>query len=211
MFIHLHLTTSSRAPQSTAAQTPILRIHHNYIVPITQHTRNFTTLMKPIRQLLAIISGYSVKLDPTDSSITISRRLLQHIARNHPSVDDQPQRLIVVHAGNTFAFVVNPQGLTPEQTALADLQYNDRHRCFGFETLVPTVSCMLYRYRLPNRAVRLAVRPVPHPVHRFIYRILPPSPDTDPLRQKTSSPESDQSDCSDPSNHISSTHKNHRS
>lgn len=93
--------------------------------------------------------------DPADSSITISKRLYRQI---HPEKLDQAKVLVfrLSHSGE-YAFTVNPHLDT--ETQLADIQYNAKHQCIGFETLNPTVARILYDYNIPHLSpVKLSIR-----------------------------------------------------
>jgi hypothetical protein len=46
-----------------------------------------------------------------------------------------------------------------QPTHLADVQYNSKHRCIGFECLVPTVNRIFYDYGLPaDSRAKLSVK-----------------------------------------------------
>lgn len=47
----------------------------------------------------------------------------------------------------TFGFMVNPD--LNQETQLADIQYNDKYKSIGFESLCPTVNMIFSEYRLP--------------------------------------------------------------
>lgn len=95
-----------------------------------------------------------VILDGTDNSVTLSKALY-----NHMSLDDAEEaKVFVFRVGGTdaYGFAVNPD--IKEPTQLADIQYNSKYKCIGFETLNPTVTRMLYDYGLPAQArVKLSV------------------------------------------------------
>ncbi len=97
-----------------------------------------------------------VILDGKDNSVTLSKTLYSHM-----SLDDADQaKVFVFRIGGTttYAFAVNPD--IQEPTQLADIQYNSKHRCIGFETLNPTVNRILYDYGLPACSVaKLSVEP----------------------------------------------------
>ena len=48
--------------------------------------------------------------------------------------------------GKLYAFCINP--IMEQETQLADIQYNAKHHCVGFECLVPTVNRIFYDYGL---------------------------------------------------------------
>lgn len=106
-----------------------------------------------------------VILDARDNSVTMSRELCRHIG-----VDDLEQAKVFVfsiagsdacgerkcEAGGedgaglgdkVYGFCVNPD--VGEDAPLADIQYNSKYHCIGFESLVPTVNRILYDYQMP--------------------------------------------------------------
>lgn len=95
-----------------------------------------------------------VVADPADNSITLSKALFEHIRRN--AKDGDAARVFVFKVkGGDYAFMANPRIEQPTQ--MCDIQYNDRYRCVGFETLCPSVGQMLYDYGLPaDRRVKLS-------------------------------------------------------
>lgn len=99
---------------------------------------------------------YFVIADPADNSITLSRRLFDHI-RNSAQGSDVPKVFVFRIPGNgSFGFMLNP-GID-EPTQYCDIQYNGKYRCIGFETLCPSVGMMFYEYGLPvTGRVRLSV------------------------------------------------------
>lgn len=101
-----------------------------------------------------------VDLDPDDSSITLSKKLFQKMG-----VMEQKKAKVMVFIiaqackQPIYAFELNPPLPKDSETPVAEVQFNTRHHCVGFETLVPTVAKILYDYMLPNHPVRLMVRP----------------------------------------------------
>lgn len=68
-------------------------------------------------------------------------------------------RIYVFYVPDTkcYAFMLNPP--LEEETQLADIQYNSKHKCVGFECLVPTVNRIFYDYGLPaNVRCKLSVK-----------------------------------------------------
>jgi len=58
-----------------------------------------------------------------------------------------------------YVIVLNPPGLQADTTQLADIQYNGKFKCVGFECLVPTVNRIFYDYGIrPDIKVKLSVR-----------------------------------------------------
>lgn len=86
-----------------------------------------------------------VILDARDNSVTFSRRLFRYIQRMYGDSDVQP-KVFVFYVPHTkcYGFAVNAP--VDQPTQLADIQYNSKHKCIGFETLNPTVAKILYDY-----------------------------------------------------------------
>ena len=90
--------------------------------------------------------------DAQDNSVTISKALFKHMK----VMKQDEAKVMVFRAGDNYCFTLNP---TIEQpTQLADIQYNSKYRCIGFECLVPTVNRIFYDYGLPaNSRVKISV------------------------------------------------------
>lgn len=88
-----------------------------------------------------------VILDPADNSVTLSKKLFCHIRK----YSDKAKKAVVfvfrLSDSGLFAFTINPNIEKPTQ--LCDIQYNDKYKCIGFETLNPSVGRILYDYNLP--------------------------------------------------------------
>ena len=87
--------------------------------------------------------------DPADNSITFSRGLYKRL------------RILETGRGKVMVFRLKDDGRycftldIPEEakdTQLAEVMYNSRYRCVGFESLVPTVNRIFYDYSLPAGA-----------------------------------------------------------
>lgn len=99
---------------------------------------------------------YYVIADPADNSITLSKRLFNHIRRNAQAGDVPSVFVFKIPAGATFGFMINPDIKQPTQ--LCQIQYNDKYSCIGFETLCPSVGQIFYEYGLaPHQTVKLSV------------------------------------------------------
>lgn len=86
-----------------------------------------------------------VIMDARDNSVTFSHSLFRHIKRVHGEADIQPKVFVFyTPATKCYGFAINVQLAT--HTQLADIQYNSKHKCIGFESLNPTVAKMLYDY-----------------------------------------------------------------
>ena len=104
--------------------------------------------------------------DPADNSVTLSKALWHHILKHTPCKDSAKVFVFAI-PDNTFGFMVNPH--LDRTTQIAELQYNDKYRSIGFESLCPSVNYIIYRYRLPvDTAVKLS-ETVRHTVTGDIY------------------------------------------
>ena len=124
--------------------------------------------------------GLYVDLDPADTSITLSKELFIKMG----VMKQQEAKVIVFIVCQTisrpdwekglpiYGFELNPPLPKGSDTPTAEIMFNTKHHCVGFETLVPTVAMILNDYHLPNRSVRLKV--IPHEVQgRTIWMMLP--------------------------------------
>ena len=120
--------------------------------------------------------------DATDNSITFSKdlfRMLDVMKKDEAKV--YVTRLCnVAHEvtdgwnGNMYGFIVNYP--FSKETQLADIQYNQKHRCIGFECLCPTVNQIFFDYGLPAQSkAKLSVLPqtLSASTHK-VYYIMPP-------------------------------------
>lgn len=100
-----------------------------------------------------------VTVDPADSSITFSPTLYSRILRHAVSSDSARVIIFRLSNANQYAFMVNPD-VNPAETILADIQYNPKYDCVGFEALCPTVSRILFDYSMPyQQKCRISVSP----------------------------------------------------
>lgn len=99
---------------------------------------------------------YYVIADPFDNSITLSKRLFEHIRKNAKDKSAASVFVFYIPGTKTYGFIQNHSFDHPVQ--LCEIQYNDKHKCIGFETLCPSVGAILYNYSLPSdKSVRLSV------------------------------------------------------
>lgn len=97
---------------------------------------------------------YYVIADPADNSVTLSKALFGHIKDNAHGGDEA--RVFVFKVEHSYGFMTNPGIEQPTQ--MCDIQYNDKYRCIGFETLCPSVGHILYNYGLnATQRVKLSV------------------------------------------------------
>ena len=119
--------------------------------------------------------------DSTDNSVTFSRDLFRML-----DVMDEAEAKVFVFRlcnapheekeggwnGNIYAFTVNYP--FSQETQVADIQYNPKHRCIGFECLCPTVNQIFYDYGLPAMSkAKLSVIPDRRKTMKY-YVIMPP-------------------------------------
>lgn len=118
--------------------------------------------------------------DAKDNSVTFSR----HLFRLLDVMDEAQAKVYVtmlcnVHSelgrwpGPLYAFCINPP--IEQNTQLADIQYNAKYRCVGFESLCPTVARICYDYGLsPFVRVKLSIAPCQLDNGMYYYAILRP-------------------------------------
>ena len=113
-----------------------------------------------------------VIIDPADNSVTLSSRIFSHM-RKHAADSESQAKVFAFKAGNTFGFMPDPQLSQPTQ--ICDIQYNDKHRCIGFESLCPSVGQMLYTFGLPaGRPRKISVEADTLPDGKVWYRMVEP-------------------------------------
>lgn len=106
--------------------------------------------MKILKRITDIIRSfrYYVIADPYDNSITLSKGLFDHI-KKHSGKGNVPCVFVFqIKEKRSFGFMVNPN--IEEKTQLCEIQYNDKYKCIGFETLCPSVGKIFYEYGLPH-------------------------------------------------------------
>lgn len=104
--------------------------------------------------------GMYVILDPSDDSVTLSKRLYRHMDKSCGG------RLDTVYAfsiSEEYAFCCNPieNGWLQKdcKAPISPVQYNAKHKCIGFHAECPTVNRIMYDYALPLCKVKMSVRP----------------------------------------------------
>lgn len=91
---------------------------------------------------------YYVIADCSDNSITFSRKLYKHIELSSHCEDAAKVFVFEIPAWDTYGFTVNP--VLDRETQLADIQYNEKYKTIGFESLCPSVNRIFYTYGLPT-------------------------------------------------------------
>ena len=92
---------------------------------------------------------YYVIADSNDNSITFSRKLYRHIELSSYSDERAQVYVFYIPTWHAYGFIVNPD-LGHANTQLADIQYNEKHKTIGFESLRPTVNWIFQDYQLPS-------------------------------------------------------------
>ncbi len=114
-----------------------------------------------------------VILDPADNSVTLSKKLFSHIRKYSDTAEKAVVFVFRVSDSGLFAFIPNPNIEKPTQ--LCDIQYNDKYKCIGFETLTPSVGRIFYDYNLPAESkCKLSVS-VKETNNKLYYQIDKPS------------------------------------
>ena len=111
--------------------------------------------MMIVDRLLEWWGSRYVIADPNDNSITLSKSLFKAIGR---MVDKNTQpKIFVFKVGNEYGFSINPT--FEKETQLCNIQYNDKYKCVGFESLCPSVNKIFYDYGLEeDKPVWLSVK-----------------------------------------------------
>ena len=102
-------------------------------------------IMKRLKKWWQSLRMY-VLVDPEDNSVTLSKALFKHMKKNAKSEGASVFVFRITH-NDHYGFIVNPHIEQPTQ--LCEIQYNDKYKCIGFETLCPSVGKILYDYKLP--------------------------------------------------------------
>lgn len=99
---------------------------------------------------------YYVMADPSDNSITLSERLFKHIRNNAKGDDTANVFVFYIPLEDCYGFMFNPE--LERETVMCQIQYNDKYRCIGFETLCPSVGRIFYEYGLPaDKPIKMSV------------------------------------------------------
>lgn len=111
----------------------------------------FTKILNVItRQKLFVI------IDPEDNSVTLSKALFKHMKNNAEKTEEPNIFVFKIKQNGHYAFCINPELEQPTQ--LCTLQYNDKYKCVGFESLCPSVGQIIYDYNLKhNKTAKLKV------------------------------------------------------
>lgn len=116
-----------------------------------------------------------VIVDPRDNSVTFSRCLFDHIKDTYSADDIAPKVFVFyIPANKCYGFAVNIPFDRPAQ--MADVQYNSKHKCIGFESLNPTIARILYDYGITHlKPCKLSVTTRVTPGGRVFFQIERPT------------------------------------
>lgn len=129
-------------------------------------------MFKKIKKYLESLRLYVIA-DAKDNSISFSHGLYKRL--NVMKQDEALMMCFKVSGTDNYAFMMNPPGLTKEDTQLADIMYDYTEHCVGFECLVPTVNRIFYDYGLPaDTKWQLDVKEETLPNGRRYYVIVKP-------------------------------------
>lgn len=135
------------------------------------HSAIFAYMIKKIRQWFNNRAMYVI-VDGADNSITLSKRLVRDMAVMDMGV--QPKVMVFrIPDLECYGFMVNPE--VEQETQLSDVQYNDKHKTIGFESLCPTVNRILYDYRMPCAMSKLSVKKHRTKEGKVYYQICKPN------------------------------------
>lgn len=116
-------------------------------------------------------SSCHIVADAADNSITFSRKLFRKLRK--AGLDAAKVYVFWVPELKCYAFALNPELDT--ETQLAEVMYNSKHKCVGFESLVPTVNRIFYDYGLPSGIhCKLTVKPCRTKTGMLFYQICRP-------------------------------------
>lgn len=118
---------------------------------------------------------YYVIADCSDNSITLSRKLYRHIELSSNCEEAAKVFVFRIPAWDTYGFAVNPD--LDRETQLADIQYNEKYKTIGFESLCPSVNLIFHEYGLPYQLkMKLTVTIHPLAAGKVFYNIERPRP-----------------------------------
>jgi hypothetical protein len=117
---------------------------------------------------------YYVIADPADNSVTLSKRLFKHIKNNAKNNASTSVFVFAIPEHGTYGFM-HGHGIE-QPTQLCNIQYNDKYKCIGFESLCPSVCLILYDYGLPaNLRVKLSVSIKKTTLREIYYQLNKPN------------------------------------
>lgn len=107
--------------------------------------------MKKIRRFLQILFNRRcfVVLDSRDNSVTFSGNLRRRLGLAR--LEAFKVMVFYEPKAAAYCFTLNPK--VDGSVHVAEIMYNSKHRCTGFECLVPTVSRIYYDYGIKRDIV----------------------------------------------------------
>lgn len=121
--------------------------------------------------------NYYIIADPSDNSVTLSKKLFSHMRKASTEKNDASSVFVFrLWRGDVanYGFIVNPDIDKPTQ--LCQIQYNGKYKCVGFESLCPSVGRIFYDYKLPAlHPVKLSIEIQKIPQNKLIYIIKKPN------------------------------------
>lgn len=114
--------------------------------------------MKILKRIKNIIMSlkYYVIADPSDNSITLSDGLFNHIIKHYNKYKLYSVFVFRIADHTSFGFMIVED--MKEKTQLCQIQYNEKYKSIGFETLCPSVGRIFYEYGLPyDKKCKLSV------------------------------------------------------
>lgn len=125
---------------------------------------------------------YYVLVDPKDNSVTLSKYLFRHILNNATDCGNTNVFMFAIPDCDTYGFMYD-HGIE-QPTQLCDIQYNDKYKCIGFETLCPSVGAILYQYGLPaDCRIKLSVSVKRNVLGKIYYQLDNPNPNAKHIRK----------------------------
>lgn len=114
-------------------------------------------LLRWIKRWWMLDAKMYVVLDMNDSSVSFSKKLHKDIEESYLKMGGAKGKVFAFYEPDSkrYGFAVDVEGLA--DTQLADIQYNSKHGCVGFESLNPTVARILYDYGISEEKVKLNV------------------------------------------------------
>lgn len=98
--------------------------------------------------------NFFVILDPRDNSITLSGQLFKHLK----NANNKCSEVFVFYIPQNDTFGFTQECCIEQKTQLCTIQYNDKYKCVGFESLCPSVGYILNHYNLsPHKKIKLLV------------------------------------------------------
>lgn len=102
----------------------------------------------------AVWKSCYVIADAKDNSVTFSKGLFNRAGIS--KMEKTKVFTFYIPEFEQYAFTFNPK--LEQETQMADIMYNSKYKCVGFECLIPTINKVFYDYGLPpDICVKLSV------------------------------------------------------